>query len=222
MAVGAPGYQNTNNLAGEYLLSGYDSRHRLVVSYVYNLPFGHDQHFGAGVTGVVDKLVSGWGLNGVSTFEDGYPMGLSESTGYVAAYSGTGTTRPNLVPGCNKKIGGATQKRLGDVLSGGVVQNPYFNTSCFVSPPRFTFGNESRTDNTLRLPGVADWDLALFKETRISERVAFVLRVESFDLFNRVQFGGSGTSVRSLSTNGQITTQANEPRELQLAGRISF
>jgi hypothetical protein len=225
--VGAPGFQNTNDLNGEYSLSGYDSRHRLVVSYVYNLPFGRNQHFGAGVTGVADKLVSGWGLNGVSTFQDGYPMGISASTGYVATYSGTGTTRPNVVAGCGKKIGGPIQLRLGDNLhgttapTGTTLKNPYFNTGCFVSPPRFTFGNESRADNTLRLPGVANWDLALFKETHVTEHVAFELRVESFNLFNRVQFAGPVTSVGS-STAGQISAQANDARTLQLAGRINF
>jgi hypothetical protein len=220
--VGAPGYQNPNNLLGEYSLSGYDSRQRLTVSYVYNLPFGRGQHWAAGVSGLTDKLVSGWGFNGVTLLQKGYPMGVSSSSGYVATYAGTGTTRPNVVQGCNKVIGGAIQKRLGDNVVGGSVQNPYFNLACFVSPDRFTFGNESRTDNTLRLPGVANWDLALFKETHITEGVSLVFRVESFNLFNRVQFGGPGTSVGSLASNGQITTQANEPREFQLAARIKF
>ena len=170
--VGAPGYQNTNNLAGEYSLSGYDSRQRLTVSYVYSLPFGKGQHFGSGVTGVANVLVSGWGVNGVSTFQKGYPMGISSSAGYVSTYSGTGTTRPNVVQGCNRVIGGPIQKRLGDQVVGGSVQNPYFNLSCFTAPARFTFGNESRTDNTLRLPGVANWDFALYKDTHITERVA--------------------------------------------------
>jgi hypothetical protein len=236
--VGAPGYQNPNNLLGEYSLSGYDSRHRLTVSYVYNLPFGRGQHWAAGVSGFADKMVSGWGFNGVTLIQQGYPMGISSSTGYVGTYAGTGTTRPNVVQGCNKKVGGAIQRRLGDIAStpannpyGGSIANPYFNVSCFVSPDRFTFGNESRTDNALRLPGVANWDLALFKETHVTERVTFIFRVEAFNLFNRVQFGGPNTSVGILSTttglaqsttNGQITTQANDPREFQLAGRINF
>jgi Carboxypeptidase regulatory-like domain len=220
--VGAPGFQNTNNLPGEYSLSGYDSRHRLVASYVYNLPFGRGEHFAGGVTGVADKVISGWGFNGVSTFQDGYPMGVSSSSGYVATYSGTGTTRPNVVAGCSKAFGGAIQKRLGDVVQGGSVQNPYFNLACFTAPPRFTFGNESRTDSTVRLPGAANWDVAIFKGTHISEKVEFVFRVEAFNLANRTQFGGPNTSVGSLSNNGAITTQANDPRELQLAGRINF
>ena len=220
--VGAPGFQNTNNLPGEYSLSGYDSRHRLVASYVYNMPFGRGERFGSGVTGIADKVISGWGFNGVSTFQDGYPMGISSSSGFVGTYSGTGTSRPYVVAGFNKVIGGAVQKRLGVYVVGAQVQNPYFNLACFAAPARFTFGNESRTDSTLRLPGVANWDLALFKETHISEKVAFVFRVEAFNLANRVQFGGPNTSVGSLANAGAITTQANDPRELQLAGRINF
>jgi len=217
--VGAPGFQNTNNLGGEYSLSGYDSRQRLTVSYVYNLPLGRGQHFFSGVSGVTDKFVSGWGLNGITTLQKGFPMGISHSVGYVSTFSGTGTTRPNVVPGCNKVIGGPVQKRLGDGPS--TDPHPYFNTACFAPPDRFQFGNESRTDNTLRLPGVANWDLALFKDTHLSERVVLQMRVESFNLFNRVQFGGPNTSVGS-ATQGQITTQANDPRLLQLAGRINF
>ena len=215
--VGAPGFQNTNNLGGEYALSGYDSRQRLTVSYVYNLPFGRGQHFLAHVSGFADRVVSGWGLNGITSLQKGFPMGISSSTGYVSTYSGTGTTRPNVVAGCNKVVGGAIQKRLGETPS----VNPYFNTACFVSPDRFQFGNESRTDNVLRLPGVANSDLSLFKDTHLNERFVLQMRVESFNLFNRVQFAGPNTSVVS-ATNGQITAAANEPRLLQLAARVNF
>jgi hypothetical protein len=220
--VGAPGFQNTNDLSTEYSLSGYDSRQRLTVAYVYGLPFGKGQRFASGVSGIASGFVSGWGVNGVTTFQKGYPIGVSSSAGYVATYSGTGTTRPNVVQGCTKTIGGPVQKRLGDNVVGGSVQNPYFNLGCFAAPARFTFGNESRTDNTLRLPGVANWDFALYKNTHLSERVVLQLRIEAFNLFNRVQFGGPGTSVGSLANNGQITTQANDPRLLQLGGRINF
>jgi hypothetical protein len=215
--VGAPGFQNTNNLPGEYSLSGYDSRQRLTVSYVYNLPLGRGQHFFSGVSGVTDKLVSGWGFNGVTTFQKGYPIGLSHSSGYVSTYSGTGTTRPNVVSGCDKQTHGSVQSRLGDKFSAST----FFNTNCFVSPDRFTFGNESRTDNLLRQPGIANWDLALFKDTHLTERVVLQMRVESFNLFNRVQFAGPNTSIGSAQ-QGQITSQANDPRLLQIAGRINF
>ena len=94
------------------------------------------------------------------------------------------------------------------------VSNPYvFN--------RFQYGNESRTDNTLRGPGQANWDMSLYKDIPINENMKFNLRVEAFNLFNRVQFGNPNTSVGN-ALFGNITTQINNPRAFQLSGRFLF
>jgi hypothetical protein len=215
--VAAPSFQNTNDISGEYALSGYDSRQRLVVSYVYNLPIGRGQAIFAGVRGVADKLVSGWGVNGVSTFQKGYPMGVTMNLNTVSTYAGTGVTRPNVATGVDKQTHGRIQDRLGDQFS----KTSYFNLAAFTAPGPFRFGNESRTDNVLRLPGIANWDFALFKDTHLTERLVFQFRCESFNLFNRVQFGGPNTAIGN-SLNGRITSQANDPRLLQMAGRINF
>jgi hypothetical protein len=215
--VGAPGFQNMSNLDREYALSGYDSRQRLVASYVYSLPIGRGQRFFANVSGLADKVVSGWGVNGVSTFQKGFPMGVSMNLNTVSMYSGAGTTRPNVVPGVDKRTHGRIQDRLGDQYS----KTTYFNLAAFAAPGPFRYGNESRTDNELRLPGIANWDFALFKDTHISERLTFQFRAEAFNLFNRVQFGGPNTAIGNAQ-NGRITRQANDPRTLQLAGRINF
>jgi len=217
-ATGAPGYQNMNDLSQEYSLSGYDSRQRLTVSYVYFLPFGKGQHWGGGVSGLLGGLVSGYGVNGVTTFQKGFPLGFSMAQNTVSTYSLAGTTRPNIVQGCAKQTSGSIQSRLGDSSSN---MKRMFDPTCFAAPGNFRFGNESRTDNQLRAPGIANFDLALFKDTHITERLVLQLRVESFNLFNRVQFGAPNTSIGS-NQMGQITTQANDPRLLQLAGRISF
>ncbi len=216
----AAGPQDTNNMGAEYSLSGYDSRQRLTVSYVYQLPFGRKQRFASNVSGVVDKLVSGWGVNGVTTFQEGNPMGLSATPGYVGTYSFSGSTRPNVVPGCNKKIGGPIQSRMYDL---GVNPNAkrYFNPNCFTVPTPFTYGNEPREDAQLRGPGQANYDLALYKDTHLTERLTMQLRIESFNLFNRVQFGAPSATIGS-ATVGSITSQINDPRLLQVAGRISF
>ena len=216
-AAGAPGYQNTNNLDAEYSLSGYDARQRLTLAYVYVLPFGRGQKFGGNVSGFMDKLVSGFGINGITTLQKGFPLGISVAQNNVSTYSFAGTTRPNVVAGCAKYTSGGIQSRLGDATAA----NKYFNTACFTAPPIFTFGNESRTDNQLRAPGIANYDLALFKDTAITERLKLQLRVESFNLFNRVQFGAPNTSIGNPVV-GQITSQVNDPRLLQIAGRISF
>lgn len=67
-----------------------------------------------------------------------------------------------------------------------------------------------RADNQLRVPGIANGDLALFKEMHFTEKVIFTFRVESLNLFNRVQFGGPNTAIGN-SLQGRITKQANDP-----------
>jgi hypothetical protein len=97
----------------------------------------------------------------------------------------------------------------------------WFNTSCFIAPPPFTFGSESRTDPELRGHGAANWDFAMFKDTKIREGLALQFRGEIFNLFNRVQFGQPNQTFGSL-TFGVVTTQANNPRLVQLALRLKF
>jgi hypothetical protein len=66
--------QDNTNLRGERAVSGFDVPHRLIVSYVYDLPFGKGQHFASNTSGATDKLISGWGINGISTFQRGFPF----------------------------------------------------------------------------------------------------------------------------------------------------
>jgi hypothetical protein len=213
-------FQNLQNIGalGEYSLSSADSRQRLVISYVYSLPFGRGQKFFSNVSGFTDKIVSGWGVNGLTTFQKGLPMNITMQTNNLTTYGLQGTLRPNVVAGCNRVNSGAIQKRLGDKTAPA----PYFNIGCFQAPATvFSFGNESRNDTILRFPGQANYDFALYKDTHITERIAFQFRVESFNLFNRVQFGNAVTTIGNANA-GQITTQANQPRLLQLGGRVNF
>lgn len=144
-------------------------------------------------------------------------MSLSVSPNILATYAFQGTERPNVVSGCGRVLSGSIYNRLGGAGS----QSTYFNTACFTQPSYFTFGNESRTDNTLRTPGIANWDMALYKKIPIYEKMSLNFRVEAFNLFNRVQFGVPNTQL-GTSTMGWITRQANSPRILQVAGRFTF
>jgi outer membrane receptor protein involved in Fe transport len=212
------GFQDVNNIPAEYSLSSFDSRQRLVVSYVYDLPVGKGRQFLANLSGIGNAIVGGWGVNGVTTFQAGYPLGFTMATNNISTYAFGSNTRPNVVPSCAKAIGGGIFNRLGKVEGAA---NNYFNTSCYTAPAIFTYGNESRTDNRLRTPGVANYDFALHKDTPIHENLTFEFRVEAFNLFNRVQFG-SPNSVVGNAQFGNITTDLNLPRLLQVAGRLTF
>ena len=229
-ATGTGGYSNYNNLPGEYSLSSFDARQRLVVSYSYMLPIGRGQHFLSNLSGIGNAVLGGWGLQGITTLQKGLPLGLTNATNTLSTYAFQGSMRPMYVPeatGCNgtKTTSGSKYDRLG----GPLAKSGYFNTSCFVqqsvSNPyvfnRFQYGNESRTDSKLRGPGQANWDLSLYKDIPVHENVSFNLRVEAFNLFNRTQFGNPNTSVGN-ALFGTITSQLNNPRAFQLSGRILF
>ena len=122
--------------------------------------------------------------------------------------------RPNVDAGCNKAIDGPAQSRL----------TGWFNTACFTVPGAFTFGSQSRTDPQLRTHGISNFNFALFKKTQITERFNLEFRAEMFNLFNRVQFARPNTqaSTAANSTFGQVTSQLNDPRLVQLALRLTF
>ena len=87
--------------------------------------------------------------------------------------------------------------------------------------PRTNIHRESRTDNSLRTPGAANWDMSLYKSFPVHEAMIFDFRVEAFNIFNRVQFASPNSSVGNAQF-GTITSQYNNPRILQLSGRFNF
>jgi hypothetical protein len=204
--------QDFTNMRAEKSLASFDTRQRLVISYVVDLPFGHGRRFLPGAHGFADKAIGGWGVNGVSTFQDGTPLGLTASPNLTDSFGGG--LRPNVTAGCDKFESGPIQQRLHD----------YFNVSCFSVPGAYTFGGEGRTDPNLRGPGQANYDLALFKRTTLAERLNLEFRAEAFNVFNRVQFANPNTGVTTAAnpTTGWITSQANNPRLLQLSLRLRY
>jgi hypothetical protein len=210
--------QDWNNLNGEWSLSSQDVSQRLVLSYVYDLPFGHGQRYASDASGIAGKAVSGWGVDGITTFQKGFPLPISYggSTALSQASLGIGVLRPNVVPGCTK---GAPHVKE----SGGI---GWVNTTCFTAPSDFGFGNESRVDPTLRGEGIDNWDLAVFKTTSFGpgERFGLQFRTEFFNTFNRVQFGAPNTAC-CLSNNasfGITSSQLNNPRLIQFALKFMF
>ena len=210
------GWQDNNDPQSNYSLSSYDARQRLVVSYVYHLPIGNGQRFLPNIGSMANGVIGGWGLEGITTFQRGFPLQFSVSNNPIGTYAFQGTLRPNAVSGCSKAYGGAIGDRLG--INGA---KTYFNKTCFTAPANFTFGNEPRADNTLRTPGTDNWDMSLFKDFQIRESLTFNIRAEAFNLFNRVQFGSPNTSLGN-GQFGWITAQQNNPRLMQFAGRITF
>jgi hypothetical protein len=96
--------------------------------------------------------------------------------------------------------------------------NEWFDTSAFVVPAPYTFGNAGR--NILRGPGLASFDLALVRRFAITERYRLTFEAQAFNLFNRVNFD-LPQAYLNQPTFGQILS-AQAPRQIQLALRLSY
>src|SRR3984957_10869916 len=218
--VGQP--QDWNNLKGEKSLSSQDVSQRLVISYVYDLPFGRGQRYMSDASGVVGKVVSGWGVDGVTTFQKGFPLPISfgGSNGISnAGFSQNFQLRPNVVPGCDKSAPHTTAPGT----TTGVI---WFKPSRFVAPAEWGFGDESRVDATLRGAGINNWDIALFKTTNFGpdNRLGLQFRTEFFNAFNRVQFDPPNTAccASNNASFGLVNNQLNNPRLIQFALKFLF
>ena len=227
---GTGAIQDWNNLGAERSLSSQDVSQRLVFSYVLDLPFGRGKKFAGDATGVKQGIVGGWGVDGTTTFQRGFPVKISWGGANVMTNSGLlgqSTLRPDYIPGCDKNTSGSAVSRV----------TRWFNTSCFTEPSGidpnavapftgaqnnpWTFGNEPRVDASLRQQGVDNWDFAVFKKTNVTERAYIEFRAEFFDLWNHPQFGPpNGT--QTSATFGQVTNTVNNPRLIQFGLKFAF
>jgi hypothetical protein len=226
-------YQDYTNRKADRSIYSFNVPNRLVFNYVVNLPFGHGQKFGADAHGAVDKVISGWSLSGITTYQTGYPLYfyLNGSTNGVSNITlsqtyGAGTMRPNVTAGCTKTVSGSRYART---LPGATWFNNSISGSnaCFTVPAvgtaqqGYTFGNEPRTDGNLKMDGIKNWDFSVVKNTSIHEKIGSEFRLEFFNIFNRTQFGPPVTGVDN-ALFGRTTSQVNKPRLIQGALRLTF
>jgi hypothetical protein len=194
------GVQDPTNLRLERSLDPQDVSQRLVISGVWEIPIGRGKALGSSMHRALDLVVGGWQINGIGSFQAGLPLVMSS----------LGAARPNRVSPA-EPVEGSAQERL----------TRWFDTSAYTVPPAFTYGNSSRTAPDLRAHGINNWDLSLFKNFQIVERLRAQFRFESFNAFNRVQFSAPGTQAGSPGF-GVVTAQQNTPRQLQLALKLLF
>lgn len=201
----APGFQNVYNRRLDRSLAPQDVSQRLAISYVWELPFGRGKRWLDQAPALVDAVLGGWQVNGIAVFQTGQPVIVTNSVPTTS-----GATRPNNNGGSAKKSGD-----IRDRLT------QYFDTSVFSGPGPFEFGNTGRTLPDVREPGTRNFDVSVFKNFRVWEGAHVQFRSEFFNVFNTVTFGAPGGSYGN-PTFGTITSQANDPRDIQLALKLIF
>jgi hypothetical protein len=201
--------QDSTKIFSSRASSDFDARHRFVANAIYDLPFKGN------------RLVNGWKLAPILTIQSGSPFNVVLAT---ANTNGVGNTvRPNLV--------GPVQ------ISGNPAQWITNATAAFSVPAANSFGNLGR--NAFYGPGFTNLDLALIKNTKVTERVNVQFRADAFDLFNHPNFGNPGgvngfavlpatlnaTTLASFTTITSTrfpTADSGSSRQLQLALKLQF
>jgi hypothetical protein len=192
--------------------AGFDRTHILNIDYVYHLPKAGSRWLnnGAGRT-----LLDGWELTGITRFQSGLPLTVTSSG------------NPGTLGG-----GVRADYRGGPIYPKHKTRTEYFNPLAFGRPADGSLGNTGR--GFLRAPGIHNWNVSLFKNTRINERVKTQFRFETFNLFNHPQWFGINTGLSgnvqpgqqvteaTRGTTGQANSAARDPRNIQFAFKIMF
>jgi hypothetical protein len=196
-------WTNFSNYRLSRALSDFDMTHNFVVSYNYALPLDR------GLSSVPKRMTQGWGLSGITRFATGLPVTIYQ-TGDRSLVGSGNTDVPNFVGPLvtqDPRLPGSTGKA-----------DEFFGKSAFDSGPLGGFGDANR--RFFHGPGLNNWDVALYKDTRISERMALQFRAEFFNLFNHAQFNNPNGNFSS-SLFGYVTS-ARAPRIGQMSLKLHW
>lgn len=208
-SAGDPNFpQNSYNTRAERGRSNFDVRHRLSVSYSYDLPFGKGRAYLADA-GWLTSALTGWQSYGVLTFQTGRPFTVA----LLPDIDNSGTGRSILGFGANDR-----PNVVGNPQLNNRSPEQWFNTSAFAFPPPGNFGNAGR--NILDGPGYQNVNVSFLKNTQLKEDLNLQLRAEFFNLFNHPNFNLPDNFLGS-PTFGRISS-ARDPRHIQFGVKLLF
>jgi hypothetical protein len=187
------------DMSRDYGPLAFDIPHRFVSSFIYELPFARDAQ------GPLAWVARDWVVNGILNLNAGRPFTVTATD---AAGTGPGRiSRANCV---------------GDPLPDGFDQrlDAWFDISAFAPTTSGSYGNCGA--NTLRGPSSKSMNLSIFRSIPFGTAQRLELRLETFNLFNWVNYGFPASNVSNLNTFGRITSTLGDPREIQLAVKFYF
>ena len=187
-AIGnAPG--STYAMDKDYGLLAFDIPHRLVTSFIYELP----------------GYAKGWSVNGILTLSAGRPFTVTTTD-----QAGTGPGRI------------ARANCVGDPVPDGFNQtiDSWMDPNAFAPTTARTYGNCA--NNTVRGPGSKSMNLSVFRGFKLGADRRAEFRLETFNLFNWVNYGFPAANISNLGTFGKITSSIGDQREMQVAVKFYF
>jgi hypothetical protein len=203
-------------------VSVQDIPQKLVVTYLYDLPFGRGRRFFSAPQGGAQKfanaIIGGWAVSGFTTIQSGYPLQIQQNDNYTGG-QGWGRLRPTL---------------LGDYRSGASnvadsigfpneAKGRYLNRNAFSITNRYGIGTVPVALPNYRQPNFYGTDLALMKDFRFGEKRYLQIRAEAQNAFNTPVFQLGNNEMNIQNANfGLFNATANQPRNMQFGARFVF
>jgi hypothetical protein len=214
---------NATDTVYETRLASSDVPHRISISGIWELPFGHGRRFGADANRFADAFIGGWSVQAIGQWQSGRPIDFGDRNLY---YNGDPTT---LKAHYSKNTDVPVFDTSGFYFHDAAVQtNGVDDPVKQRADMRIQLANNvryfpSRIDG-IRTPELKEWALSLVKQVNLVGRVRAQFNLEVLNAFNQVFFNDANTTpTGSSSVNfGKVTSQNNLPREVQLGMKLVF
>ncbi len=217
------GPENVNCLRCDKGPSVFDIRHNFTANAVYELPFGSGKRF-LNEGGVVDKIVGGWSVSSIGLFHTGHPLTITMNISNTQLPDGNDQTtqRPDLIPGVPLLLGGGAPNHTLQINPAAFAPPPLDPAGAYESDGITCasacglvtrFGNAG--NGIIRALNSWQVDLALIKETKLSERFSVQFGVQAFNIFNHVQLGDPGFDQLAFNYNVKAVPNGNTFQTVQ-------
>ena len=202
---GSTGSMDTAQPELEYSIGRLDQTHSIKLNTVFELPFGSGKRWLT--SGIGSHVLGGWRIAAVQSYSSGLPIGVTTSAPLPIF---NGTNRPN-VTGADWRAPTA-----GDEFNPRV--DRFLNSAAFVQPVG-QLGNAPRINGDVRRSWNLSENISLAKTIAMTNALRLDVRLEAFNVLNRVVWGAPNTSFNNANF-GMITSQGNSPRQMQLGLKL--
>lgn len=212
----SPYWQNAYDGHADYGPAGFDIRHNLTATAVYELPFGRGKKFGGNMNALLDEVVGGWKLTGTAVLYSGFPVNIN---GPNTANVNSKASRANHYRKLRIRNQSIDNWFGTDPSAVGCTQDNDNGVCAYGASGSNQFGDASV--NSERAPGYRQIDLSAAKKFSITERQKFEFRAEFFNAFNFASYSNPDNGVND-SNFGQITDVRSPQRQIQFSAKYSF
>jgi hypothetical protein len=211
-------YLNPSDTELEDRISIADRPHRFTIAETWVLPIGRGKRFGGDMNRVLDAFIGGWQLNGTYEWQSGEPINLSGQNLFFAGDLNDLTARVGESNGQGGRYGIDTPAIYN--INGPNAGRP-------VTLNAFGLRNVPSTLENLRNQPYSIANLSLTKNFQITEGARLQIRAEAINALNHPYFGAGlginpGASTAPNAAFGFVTSQRNNPRDIQLGARFTF